>query len=96
MRNYPNGGFFFIDAAPIQAAGENGLKIPGIFEDAKRAIEGGKVGIITGLIDSDDKPVGGVMATIYYTENDIQIGGLDVVNTANIIISDEDIATIES
>lgn len=49
MRDYPNGGFFFIDAAPIIAAGESGLKIEGIFEDAMRAINGGKVFVMTGL-----------------------------------------------
>lgn len=49
MRDYPNGGFFFIDAAPIQAAGNSGLKIDGIHEDAKRAIEGGKVFVLTNL-----------------------------------------------
>lgn len=95
MRDYPNGGFFFIDVAPIQAAGKNGLKIDGIYEDAKRAIAGGKVGIITGLIDPDGKPVGGIISAIYYSENDIQVAGLDVTNTAHIIISDEDVATFE-
>ena len=54
MRDYPNGGFFFLDAAPIQAAGESGLKINGIFEDAKRAIAGGKVFVLTGLVSGDD------------------------------------------
>ena len=49
MRDYPNGGFFFIDAAPIIAAGARGLKIEGIYEDAKRAIEGGKVFVLTGV-----------------------------------------------
>ena len=47
MRDYSNGGFFFIDAAPIIAAGEKGLKIDGIFEDAKRAVEGGKLVVVT-------------------------------------------------
>lgn len=58
MRDYPNGGFFFIDAAPIIATGESGLKIDGIFEDAKRAIEAGKVFVITGRL-SDSKPASG-------------------------------------
>lgn len=49
MRDYPNGGFFFIDAAPIIAAGESGVKIDGIFEDAKRAFEAGKVFVVTGV-----------------------------------------------
>ena len=47
MRDYPNGGFFFIDAAPIIAAGESGLKIDGIYEDAKRAIAGGKLLVVS-------------------------------------------------
>lgn len=53
MRDYPNGGFFFIDAAPIIAAGASGLKIEGIYEDAKRAIEGGKVFVLTGVTVRD-------------------------------------------
>ena len=55
MRDYPNGGFFFIDAAPIIAAGKTGLKIDGIFEDAKRAIEAGKLFVITDRLN-DRRP----------------------------------------
>ena len=55
MRDYPNGGFFFIDAAPIQAAGKTGLKIDGIHDEAKRAIKAGKLFVITGKL-SNSRP----------------------------------------
>lgn len=64
MRDYPNGGFFFIDAAPIQAAGAEGLKIDGIFEDAKRAIAGGKVFVLTGLAISNVSTSGVVVSAM--------------------------------
>lgn len=72
MRDYPNGGFFFIDAAPIQAAGENGLHIEGIFEDAKRAIESGKVFVITGAVILN-VAMSGIIATAYQTADGITI-----------------------
>lgn len=71
MRDYPNGGFFFIDAAPIQAAGVNGLKIDGIYEDAKRAIAGGKVFVLSNYSPEDGTIINGVMATIG-TEEGVQ------------------------
>lgn len=92
MRDYPNGGFFFIDAAPIQAAGENGLKIDGIFEDAKRAVEGGKVFVLTASLEG--AIFTGVMGTVSASEGISAM--LEVANqTIALTITSEDVVTIE-
>lgn len=94
MRDYPNGGFFFIDAAPIQAAGENGLKIDGIFEDAKRAVEGGKVFVMTNFA-SDESIVNGVMTVA--SETDTLSAGMSLAETTvSIVISPEDVVKIST
>lgn len=91
MRDYPNGGFFFIDAAPIQAAGNAGLKIDGIFEDAKRAIEGGKVFVLTGLTISDT-PMSGVVVSAMAGDEVIEGGVTEL--TLMFQITDENVFII--
>lgn len=76
MRDYPNGGFFFIDAAPIIAAGRDGLKIEGIFEDAKRAIEGGKVFVLTGVPLTG--AASGIIITAILGTESIEGGEMDI------------------
>lgn len=95
MRDYPNGGFFFIDAAPIQAAGEDGLKIDGIFEDAKRAIEGGKVFVMTNFALEEDALLSGTMAAMGGAEG-VQAMLSVTPNVVALIITPEDIVTITS
>lgn len=93
MRNYPNGGFFFIDAAPIQAAGKNGLKIDGIFEDAKRAVAGGKVFVLTNFAPEEGSLITGVMVAVF--EADSISAGLSLGDgTIALIITSEDVVTI--
>lgn len=91
MRDYSNGGFFFIDAAPIQAAGNAGLKIEGIFEDAKRAIAGGKVFVLTGLVISN-VPMSGVVVSAMGNETTIE-GGITEL-TLMFQITNEDVILI--
>lgn len=91
MRDYSNGGFFFIDAAPIQAAGNAGLKIEGIFEDAKRAIAGGKVFVLTGLVISN-VPMSGVVFSAIGGET--TIGGTVTELTLTFQITNEDVIRI--
>lgn len=96
MRDYSNGGFFFIDAAPIQAAGTNGLKIYGIFEDAKRAIAGGKVFVLTHIqLEQDGTSVklSGVFATAGLSGTAIQATATAYNDTYLIMITNEDIIT---
>lgn len=95
MRDYSNGGFFFIDAAPIQAAGDAGLKIEDIFEDAKRAIKGGKVFVLTNFAPNEGALVNGVMTAI---------GGAEIISavlpiaggTVALSITSEDVVTIRT
>lgn len=47
MRDYPNGGFFFIDVTEIQPVGTDGFEIEGIYDDMKRAVLSGKLIILT-------------------------------------------------
>lgn len=96
MRDYPNGGFFFIDAAPIQAAGENGLHIEGIFEDATRAVKGGKVFVLTGCAPAEGVLLNGTILYGGITENE-GIGGSATVGSfsINFSISSDDIVTLE-
>lgn len=96
MRDYPNGGFFFIDAAPIIAAGEGGLKIAGIFEDVKRAIEAGKVFVMTGIrIEQDDELfTSGVVTTMMSSAEAIQ-GMSDIESVAvTTTVTTEDVISI--
>lgn len=96
MRDYPNGGFFFIDAEPIVAAGEDGLKIDGIFEDAKRAIEGGKVFVMTNYAPvADAAPFSGIVLLGTGGASNIQVGAY--LGTGNIVvtITVDDLVTIE-
>ncbi len=94
MRDYSNGGFFFIDAAPIQAAGEGGLKIDGIYEDAKRAIKGGKVFVLTNFAPDEGAIITGVMGAVL--EADGISAGLPVSEqTIALDITSEDVVTIE-
>lgn len=93
MRDYPNGGFFFIDAAPIQAADEGGLHIEGIFEDAKRAIKGGKVFVLTNFAPDEGSLVTGVMVAV--SEADTISAGLPLGDgTVALVITSEDVVTI--
>lgn len=93
MRDYSNGGFFFIDAAPIQAAGKNGLKIDNIFEDAKRAVVDGKVFVL-----SNYSPVNGTISNGVM----IAISGASTISaklslgdgTVTLVITSEDVVTI--
>lgn len=91
MRDYPNGGFFFIDAAPIIAAGESGLKIEGIFKDAKRAIEGGKVFVLTGLT-LGNAAVSGVIVSAALGDDSIEGGDSELQIILQ--ITDEDVILI--
>lgn len=96
MRDYSNGGFFFIDAAPIIAAGETGLKIDGIFEDAKRAIEGGKVFVLTNIqLEEGGTSVklSGVFATAGFAGTAIQ-ATVTAYGAYLMMITNEDIITI--
>lgn len=93
MRDYPNGGFFFIDAAPIQAAGKDGLTIEGIFEDATRAIKGGKVFVLSNFAQDEGVLVNGVMTAI--GESEIISAGLHLAEvTVALSITSEDVVTI--
>lgn len=93
MRDYPNGGFFFIDAAPIKAAGASGLKIDGIFEDAKRAVAGGKVFVLSNYSPVDGTIINGVMTAISGTATisaRLSLGD----GTVTLVITSEDVVTI--
>lgn len=95
MRDYPNGGFFFIDAVPIQAAGAGGLKIEGIFEDAKRAIAGGKVFVLTNFASEEGFIITGTMSAV--SEPTMVSGGMMYAEkTIVVIIARNDVVTIES
>ena len=89
MRDYPNGGFFFIDAAPIIAAGESGLKIDGISEDAKRAIKGGKVVVISNFPEDEGILQGAMIGSMLYKIDDDLI--MVTVEGNNIFAINEDI-----
>ena len=93
MRDYPNGGFFFIDAAPIQAAGENGLKIDGIFEDAKRAVDGGKVFVLTNYSPDEGVLATGTM-TAASTLEGVQADCYIPNGVITVVITPEDVVTI--
>lgn len=98
MRDYPNGGFFFIDAAPIQAAGENGLKIDGIFEDAKRAVEGGKVFVLTHVTvgtGANSGMTAGIPISVGMSANEFSGSTTFTSFTINLSISDEDYVILE-
>lgn len=98
MRDYPNGGFFFIDAAPIQAAGENGLKIDGIFEDAKRAVAGGKVFVLAHVTvgtGANSGMMAGIPMTGGVTGDNFSTSATISDFTINLSISDEDYVTLE-
>lgn len=95
MRDYPNGGFFFIDAAPIQAAGESGLKIDGIFEDAKRAAASGKVFVLTNFAPDEGTIINGVLAVA--SKADGVTAGMHVAEvTIAVVITSEDVVTVET
>lgn len=91
MRDYSNGGFFFIDAALIQAAGKSGLEIDGIFEDAKRAIEGGKVFVMTGLT-MGGASVSGIILPAILGDETIEGGNSELTITYQ--ITNENVVTI--
>lgn len=96
MRDYPNGGFFFIDAAPIQAAGEEGLKIDGIFEDAKRAISGGKVFVLANFAPDENTLITGVMTAVNDNDEEISAGMSVADGAVAVMFTPEDVVTIGS
>lgn len=97
MRDYPNGGFFFIDAAPIIAAGRGGLKIDGIFEDATRAIKAGKVFVMTGirLEQGDDELLTSGVVTTMMSSAEVIHGMSDIESVAVMTtVTTEDVISI--
>lgn len=96
MRDYLNGGFFFIDAAPIIAAGESGLKIDGIFEDAKRAIAGGKVFVLANFAPDENTLITGVMVAVNDNNEEISAGMSGAGGIVSVVFTPEDVVTIES
>lgn len=96
MRDYSNGGFFFIDVTVTMETYQSGRVVMDLDEtfadDVKRAIKAGKIFAITGITN-----VAGVIAGAYVSEDTVYITApiIGMNSTAIITVNPNGVANFE-